>query len=77
VPYRPENFADWRAGNLTFCDSLRGGSMIYHDDNGASLQPQDAERDGALDFTRTALTWFAVAALVAVLASCGAKAVLA
>lgn len=47
--------------------------MIYHDDNGASLQPQDAERDGALDFTRTVAIWIAVAAIVAVLASCGAK----
>lgn len=47
--------------------------MNYHDDNGASLQPQDAERDGALDFTRTVAIWIAVAMLIAVLASCGAK----
>ena len=52
--------------------------MTAHlDDNGASLQPLDAEREGYLDFTRTALTWLAVAALVAGLAACGAKAVLA
>lgn len=47
--------------------------MIYHDDNGASLQPIDAERDGALEFTKIAATWLAVALLIAVLASCGAK----
>ncbi len=51
--------------------------MNYHDVNGASLQPQDAERDGALDFTRTVAIYLTVAALVAVLASCGARAVLA
>jgi hypothetical protein len=48
--------------------------MTAHlDDNGASLQPLDAEREGALEFTKIAATWFAVALLVAVLASCGAK----
>lgn len=48
--------------------------MTAHlDDNGASLQPNDAEREGALDFTRTVAIWIAVAAVVAVLASCGAK----
>ena len=43
------------------------------DDNGASLQPQDTEREDYLDFTRTVAVWIAVAALIAVLASCGAK----
>lgn len=47
------------------------------DDNGASLQPQDTEREGYLDFTRTAAIYLTVAALIAVLASCGAKAALA
>jgi hypothetical protein len=51
--------------------------MIYHDDNGASLQPQDAEREGAPDFTRTVAIYLTVAALVAVLTACGAKAALA
>ena len=53
--------------NLKVCD------LAHSDDNGASLQPLDAERDGALEFTRTVAIWIAVAAVVAVLASCGAK----
>lgn len=52
--------------------------MTAHlDDNGASLQPIDAEREGALDFTRTAAVWLTVALLVSMLAACGARAVLA
>ena len=33
----------------------------HHDDNGASLQPIDAERDGCLDFTRAALVTSCIA----------------
>lgn len=51
--------------------------MSYHDDNGASLQPIDAERDGALDFTRTAAVFLAVALVIALASCAGASAVLA